>query len=576
MTQAEPVSPSQKAPPHVAIILDGNGRWATSRGLVRVAGHEVGADRVRDVVRAAGRLGVKYLTVFALSLDNKKRPEAEVRMLYALLERFAETERDELASQGVRVEVIGDLPSLPQSCQDAIRGLVDATRHGQQMVFRLAVAYGAREDVTQATRKLASAVARGELDPSTIDENTLRGFMWTAGAPNPDLVIRTGGEHRLSDFLLLEAAYAELYFTDIAWPDFGAAELGEAIDDFAGRDRRFGLVKTTPTGKPLASASATPLPVAVSPLVTTTASLATASSRASGSSTRSLTRRGVVRDVDLPPEEAARLDSLPGGTTLHGDVDVGLGRRRAHALCVARAADATENVACLHDPARVRSLRLVEEVRVDDRDLGARRAGPACAQLFLAEAEPSEEAVPARIAGVVDNAVRGGEDEGAGGRRDVDPAVDAPTHGPEAAPLGAELEVVLAGPAVRRAQAERAVHRVAERPAASRRRLDTRRDRGRRDLHGLGALPGALPRQGARQRSRRGQDAHGLRDGVPVRASPGQEQRDQRPRDERPSPEGSEHGAARRFLRHGRGGSSRPRGGPTFRRNEAETGAKIV
>jgi len=260
MTRTDTAAP----PTHVAIILDGNGRWATSRGLIRVAGHEVGADRVRDVVRAAGRLGVKYLTVFALSLDNKKRPEAEVHMLYALLERFAVTERDELASQGVRVEVIGDVASLPVSCQEAIGGLVEATRNGQQMVFRLAVAYGAREDVAQATRKLATAVARGDIEPSTITESTLRGFMWTAGAPNPDLVIRTGGEHRLSDFLLLEAAYAELYFTDTAWPDFGATELAEALDDFAGRDRRFGLVKTTPAGKPL-SAATTPLPTAASP-----------------------------------------------------------------------------------------------------------------------------------------------------------------------------------------------------------------------------------------------------------------------------------------------------------------------
>lgn len=239
-----PVNAPRHLPVHVAIILDGNGRWATSRGLVRVAGHEVGANRVRDVVRAAGRAGIRYLTVFALSLDNKKRPEMEVRMLYALLERFSKSERDELVSQGVRVEVVGDVPSLPESCQEAIRGLVDATSAGTQMIFRLAVAYGAREDIAQATRAIAVRVAKGELDPASIDESTIRAAMWTAGAPSPDLVIRTGGEHRLSDFLLLEAAYAELYFTDTAWPDFGGAELTLALQEYAARDRRFGLIKT--------------------------------------------------------------------------------------------------------------------------------------------------------------------------------------------------------------------------------------------------------------------------------------------------------------------------------------------
>jgi undecaprenyl diphosphate synthase len=246
------------APDHVAIILDGNGRWATARGLVRVAGHEVGAKRVREVVRAAGRAGVKYLTVFALSPDNKKRPEAEVKVLYALLERFASTERQELISQGVRVEVVGDVASLPTSCQRAIQGLIAATAGGKQMVFRLAVAYGAREDIAQATRKIARAVARGELDPNSVGENTLREAMWTAGAPNPDLVIRTGGERRLSDFLLLEAAYAELYFTDTAWPDFGATELDAALADYSVRDRRFGLIKT-PVQKTNVAAGATPL-----------------------------------------------------------------------------------------------------------------------------------------------------------------------------------------------------------------------------------------------------------------------------------------------------------------------------
>jgi undecaprenyl diphosphate synthase len=232
-----------KLPRHVAIILDGNGRWATARGLPRVSGHSRGADRVREVVRAAGQMGIEVLTLFALSLDNRKRPPAEVSALYALLERFASTEKAELVSRGVRVEVVGDLPSLPASCQRAIQGLVDATASGTHMLFRLAVAYGAREDIAQAARKLARKAAAGEIDPASIDEPALRGAMWTAGAPSPDLIIRTGGERRLSDFLLLEAAYAELYFTEVAWPDFSPDSLREALHEFAARDRRFGLIK---------------------------------------------------------------------------------------------------------------------------------------------------------------------------------------------------------------------------------------------------------------------------------------------------------------------------------------------
>ena len=237
-------SPTLPVPKHVAIILDGNGRWATSRGLPRVAGHGVGADRVRDVVRTAGHLGIEVLTVYALSLDNKKRPADEVAALYGLLERFAITERPELLSQRVKVEVIGDLPSLPASCQKAIADLCETTRSGDKMRFRLAVAYGAREDVTQATRRVAEKIKAGLLTPEQITEDTLRNEMWTAGAPNPDLVIRTGGERRLSDFLLLEAAYAELFFTDVAWPDFTPELFKDAINDFSRRDRRFGLVKT--------------------------------------------------------------------------------------------------------------------------------------------------------------------------------------------------------------------------------------------------------------------------------------------------------------------------------------------
>lgn len=240
-------------PTHVAIILDGNGRWANARGLPRVAGHQRGAERVREIVRAAGNAGVEYLTLFTLSTDNKKRPVDEVRALYALLEDFAESEREELMSQGARVQVVGDVPSLPASCQAAIRGLEAATAHGKRLLLRLAVAYGARDDIAQATRKLARMAAAGELDPESITEEAIRAQMWTAGAPSPDLVIRTGGDRRLSDFLLLEAAYSELYFTDTAWPDFGPNELVTALADFGRRERRFGLIAVPSVAKALSA-----------------------------------------------------------------------------------------------------------------------------------------------------------------------------------------------------------------------------------------------------------------------------------------------------------------------------------
>jgi undecaprenyl diphosphate synthase len=234
-----------QSPHHVAIILDGNGRWATQRGLPRVAGHRKGSERVREVVRAAGPLGISYLTLFALSLDNRKRPEEEVWALYGLLEQFARTEQAELLARGAKVEVIGDVPSLPPSCQRAIKELCDVTAGGTSMVLRLAVAYGARQDMAQATRCIAEKVAKGLLNPAQVTEETVRKHLWSAGAPDPDLLIRTGGEKRLSDFLLLESAYAELCFLDIAWPDFTEEHLRQAVRDFAKRERKFGLLPTS-------------------------------------------------------------------------------------------------------------------------------------------------------------------------------------------------------------------------------------------------------------------------------------------------------------------------------------------
>lgn len=237
--------PVEQVPRHIAIILDGNGRWAQSRGQPRLFGHQRGAERVREIVRAAGEIGVEYLTLFALSLDNTKRPATEVQGLYALIQHFSISEQPELIERNVRVEIVGDLPSLPTACQKAIQSLCAATANGKKMCLRMAVAYGARQDVVQATRTLAQKVADGSLQASQITEAMLRDSMWTAGAPDPDLIIRTGGEKRLSDFLLLEASYAELYFTDVYWPDFDRTQLELAIQHFSQRDRRFGLVSSS-------------------------------------------------------------------------------------------------------------------------------------------------------------------------------------------------------------------------------------------------------------------------------------------------------------------------------------------
>lgn len=228
-------------PRHVAIIMDGNGRWAKARGKQRIAGHSEGAKAVRHAVETASRIGIEYLTLYAFSANNWARPTLEVEALMALLVDFARKERPELRQNGIRVRVIGDVTRLPPRTRNALDDLIQGTAEGTRMTLTLALSYGGRQDVTLATKAIAGMVKAGTLDPKDIDDSTLRRAMTTSDLPDVDLLIRTGGESRISDFLLLEAAYAELLFLPIMWPDFRPETLHAAVDHFMGRERRFGL-----------------------------------------------------------------------------------------------------------------------------------------------------------------------------------------------------------------------------------------------------------------------------------------------------------------------------------------------
>lgn len=234
-------SKSPSAPEHVAIIMDGNGRWAQARGQIRTDGHTKGAEAVREAVRTARREGVRYLTLYAFSVANWNRPAFEVRALMQLLAQFANSEKEELRERGIRLSVIGEFDKLPVAAQAALRDAMDYTRDGEEMVLSLALSYGARNDITLAVRRLAEQLKNGELAAADITEDMLRQNMTTSQLPNVDLLIRTGGESRVSDFLLFESAYAELVFLPVMWPEFREHHLVEALAGFATKERRYGL-----------------------------------------------------------------------------------------------------------------------------------------------------------------------------------------------------------------------------------------------------------------------------------------------------------------------------------------------
>ena len=235
-------------PRHVAIIMDGNGRWAQQRGLGRVRGHEEGASSVRVVVEESRRLGLAYLTLYAFSEENWGRPGAEVKALMRLLRRFLKKERDDLAAKDIRLNAIGQISRLPEDTRAELERTMAATAHCRGMVLTLALSYGGRQEILQAVQGLRARAARGEIDPAALDEAAFSASLYTADLPDPDLLIRTSGEQRVSNFLLWQIAYAEFIFSPLMWPDFREAQLRQALADFAARQRRFGK-----TGQQLAA-----------------------------------------------------------------------------------------------------------------------------------------------------------------------------------------------------------------------------------------------------------------------------------------------------------------------------------
>lgn len=229
-----------RVPRHVAIIMDGNGRWATKRGLPRVAGHRAGAEAVRTTLKSAVKAGVEVLTIYAFSSENWRRSEEEVSDLKGLLGYYLERELDELNREGVRLLLIGDHTAFGPQLVDRLERAVSRTAQNDRLTLVVALNYGSRSEIAGAARKLADKVQAGELDPADIDEERLGSELATSGLPELDLVIRTSGEKRLSNFLLWQAAYAEMVFIDTLWPDFDEAAFNAALEEFAGRQRRFG------------------------------------------------------------------------------------------------------------------------------------------------------------------------------------------------------------------------------------------------------------------------------------------------------------------------------------------------
>lgn len=229
------------APPaHVAIIMDGNGRWAASRGLPRREGHRRGVEALRNVVKAAGKLGVKYLTIYSFSSENWSRPAEEIEDLMGLLKRFVRNDLADLHKNDVRVKIIGERANLKPDIRALLDEAEELTKNNSSLTLVVAFNYGAQQEIARAARMLAAQVARGELAPSEIDAAKIAANLLTKEIPDPDLIIRTSGEQRLSNFLLWQAAYAEFIFVPTHWPDFGKAELEAAIDEFHKRERRFG------------------------------------------------------------------------------------------------------------------------------------------------------------------------------------------------------------------------------------------------------------------------------------------------------------------------------------------------
>jgi undecaprenyl diphosphate synthase len=236
MTDIDP----EKLPKHVAIIMDGNGRWAKKRALSRIRGHENGINSVRDIVRTSREIGISYLTLYAFSEENWKRPKHEVDALMSLLKRFLKQELDEMLENGIRFQTIGRTAKLPENVQRLLSETSDTTSQNKDMVLTLALSYGGRQEIRDAVRKISQRIESRELRSEEITQQTISDSLYTAGIPDPDLLIRTSGEYRVSNFLLWQIAYAEMYITPTLWPDFRKEEYLSAIEAFQKRERRFG------------------------------------------------------------------------------------------------------------------------------------------------------------------------------------------------------------------------------------------------------------------------------------------------------------------------------------------------
>lgn len=231
---------SQNSIKHIAIIMDGNGRWATKRGEERTYGHKFGSERVIDVTRRCSNLGIKYLSLYAFSTENWKRPKSEVATIMDLLVKFINRELDELVSENVKLTIMGDVSKLPYVDRKAVEYAINKSANNTGLVLNIGLNYGSRDEITRAFKNIHSDILAGKLTENDIDENTISDYLYTTGMPDPDLLIRTGGEKRLSNFMLYQSAYTEFYVTDVLWPDFTGEELEFAIRDFLTRNRRFG------------------------------------------------------------------------------------------------------------------------------------------------------------------------------------------------------------------------------------------------------------------------------------------------------------------------------------------------